>query len=98
LLQGDTRHAGNSSDGVVARRQIAEVLIQSLTCDEAVRKTFELVAIEGSAQEDFDALFAALDPDPKDGLDGVRDIPNQPLDDEPERVRDDLGKLSSRGR
>jgi len=26
LLQDDRRHAGNSSDGVVARRQIAEVL------------------------------------------------------------------------
>ena len=26
LLQGDTRQAGNSSDGVIARRQLAEVL------------------------------------------------------------------------
>ena len=31
LLQGDTRQAGNSSDGAVSRRQIAEVLVHSLT-------------------------------------------------------------------
>ena len=30
LLQGDTRQAGDASDGVIARRQIAEVLVQSL--------------------------------------------------------------------
>ena len=90
LLQGDTRQAGNSSDGVIARSQIADVLIQSLISDQALRKTFELVATQGQAQKDFDALFAALDPDPKDNLDGVRDMPNQPLEDEPDRVRHDL--------
>ena len=31
LLQGDTRQAGDPSDGVIARRQIAEVLVRSLT-------------------------------------------------------------------
>ena len=45
LLQGDKRQAGDPSDGVVARRQIAEVLVHSLTSDHATRKTFELVAI-----------------------------------------------------
>ena len=33
LLQGDTRQAGDPSDGVVARRQIAEVLVRSLSSD-----------------------------------------------------------------
>jgi uncharacterized protein YbjT (DUF2867 family) len=33
LLQGDRRHAGDSSDGVIARRQIAEVLVRSLGSD-----------------------------------------------------------------
>jgi uncharacterized protein YbjT (DUF2867 family) len=33
LLQGDRRHAGDSSDGVIARRQLAEVLVASLTSD-----------------------------------------------------------------
>jgi uncharacterized protein YbjT (DUF2867 family) len=60
LLQGDTRQAGDSSDGVIARRQIAEVLVHSLASDQAVQKTFELVATKGEAQTDFDALVAAL--------------------------------------
>ena len=35
LLQGDTRQAGDPSDGAVARRQIAQVLVRSLTSDAA---------------------------------------------------------------
>ena len=44
----------------------------------------------GTAPEDFDALFAPLDADPQGALNGVRDMANQPLEDEPRRVRDDL--------
>lgn len=98
FMQGDTRQAGNSSDGVIARSQIADVLIHSLTSDQALRKTFELVATKGPAQKDFDALFAALDADPRNALDGVRDAPNQPIEDEPPRVRDDLHTLSANRR
>ena len=94
FLQGDTRQAGNSSDGVIARRQIAEVLVGSLTSDHALRKTFELVATRGTAQRNLDELFAPLDPDPGNGFDGVRDTPNQPLENEPQRVKDDLHALS----
>jgi uncharacterized protein YbjT (DUF2867 family) len=90
LLQGDTRQAGDSSDGVVARRQIAEVLVRSLGSDHALRKTFELIAAKGPAPEDFDAIFAPLDADPQDALDGVRDRANQPVEDEPRQVRDEL--------
>src|SRR5271166_5588826 len=36
LLQGDTRQAGDSSDGVIARRQIAEILVSSLSADQAL--------------------------------------------------------------
>ena len=90
LLQGDTRQAGDPSDGVIARRQIAEVLVRSLSSDHALRKTFELIATIGPAPDDFDALFTPLDADPQDALDGVHDIANMPLEDEPQRVRDDL--------
>lgn len=90
LLQGDTRQSGGPSDGAVARRQIAELLVRSLSLEGAMRKTFELVATKGQAQSDFDALFAALDVDPPGALDGVRDAPNQPVEKEPQRVRDDL--------
>jgi len=96
LLQGDRRHAGDPSDGVIARRQLAEVLVRSLTSDQAVGKTFELVAAKGPASSDFDALFAALEPDPKGALDGVRDMANMPLDEEPSRVRDDLDAIEAR--
>jgi len=98
FLQGDTRQAGNSSDGVIARSQIAEVLVHCLSSDQALRKTFELVATKGPAQKNLDGLFAALDPDLENGFDGVRDTPNQPLDDEPQRVRDDLRTLVSNRR
>ena len=94
FLQGDTRQAGNSSDGVIARRQIAEVLVGSLTSDHALWKTFELVATKGPAQKNLDELFASLAPDPANRFDGVRDTPNQPLEQEPQRVKDDLHALS----
>ena len=99
LLQGDTRQAGDPSDGVVARQQIAEVLVRSLGSDAAVRKTFELVAERGPAPEspeDFDALFAPLQADPVNALDAVRDRSNMPLEQEPERVRVDLQRLGAR--
>lgn len=96
LLQGDTRQAGNASDGVVARRQIAEVLVQSLTSAAANRKTFELVAVQGPAQTDFEALFTPLEADPPGALDGVRDLANMPLENEPQRVRDDLKAVLAR--
>jgi len=96
LLQGDKRQAGDSSDGVVARRQIAQVLVQSLNSSQALRKTFELIASKGPAQDDFDALFAPLEADPQDTLDGVHDMANMALADEPERVREDLDVIRAR--
>jgi uncharacterized protein YbjT (DUF2867 family) len=98
FLQGDRRQAGDPSDGVISRRQIAAVLVHSLRSEAALRKTFELVAVKGPAQENLDPLFAALDADPPNALDGVRDMPNQPLEEEPQRVRDDLRSLSAIGR
>jgi uncharacterized protein YbjT (DUF2867 family) len=96
LLQGDRRQAGDSSDGVVARSQIAEVLVHSLGSDAATRKTFELVAGHGPAPTKFNLLFAPLDADPQGSLDGVHDMANMPLADEPQRVRDDLDTVLAR--
>ena len=47
FLQGDTHFAGNSSDGVIARRQIAEVLIGSLTSITRCRKPLSWLQPEG---------------------------------------------------
>jgi uncharacterized protein YbjT (DUF2867 family) len=95
FLQGDTRQAGNASDGAIARSQLAEVLVHSLTSDQALRKTFELVSTKGPAQTDLNPLFAALDRDTEGGFDGVRDMPNQPLEKEPQSVLDDLRTLAA---
>ena len=62
----------------------------SLTSDEALRKSFELVATQGPAQHDLEALFAGLDADPPGALDAVHDVANMPLQKEPQQVRDDL--------
>ena len=92
FLQGDKRRAGNSSDGVIARSQIADVLVASLTSPAADRKTLELVAETGPAQRDLEPLFAALDSDRE--LDGPGDVDNQPVDDEPAPVRADLDRIT----
>jgi uncharacterized protein YbjT (DUF2867 family) len=96
LLQGDRRHTGDSSDGVIARRQIAEVLVASLASHGALRKSFELVATQGQAQPHLDAEFARLDADLPGALDAVHDLPNMPLQEEPERVRHDFEAVSHR--
>ncbi len=96
LIQGDTRRAGTSADGVIARQQLAEVLVASLTSAAASGKTFELVAANGPAQADLEPLFATLDGDSPGGVDGVRDEPNQPLEREPQRVLDDLRTVAHR--
>jgi uncharacterized protein YbjT (DUF2867 family) len=86
FLQGDKRQTGTPRDGVIARRQIAEVLVQSLSSESAVGKTFELIADDGPAQQNLEPLFAGLDADQPGALDAVKDVANQPLENEPERV------------
>ncbi|TWF58717.1 SDR family oxidoreductase [Neorhizobium alkalisoli] len=97
FLQGDTRQSGTPSDGVIARRLIAQVLVASLTSEAARNKTFELVAEKGPAQHDLDPLFATLAADKTGGPDAVRDIDNMPLRDEPERVLGDLDAIRAQG-
>jgi hypothetical protein len=96
MLQGDTRWASDPSDGVVSRAQIARVLVASLTCDAADRKTLELVAEPGRAQADLTPLFAELQADPADALDAVRDRDNMPLEQEPAAVVAELDAICGR--
>ncbi len=96
MLQGDSRWAGDPSDGVVSRAQIAQVLIASLTSEAANRKSFELVAEPGPAQTDLDPLFQTLQPDPTGALDAVRDQENMPIDQEPPTVIADLESAKRR--
>ncbi|WP_250528314.1 SDR family oxidoreductase [Caballeronia sp. GAWG2-1] len=93
MLQGDTRHAGTPADGVIARRQIAEVLVTSLTLEQARNKTFELVAEVGPVPKDLAPIFAAVTADSGDfgkSPDGVGHAENMPLDQEPAQVLADL--------
>lgn len=96
MLQGDTRWAGDPSDGVVSRAQIAQVLVASLTSDAADRKTLELVAEHGRAQDNLAPLFAALRPDPADATDAVLDRDNMPQGEEPATVVADLDTIRGR--
>lgn len=96
LRQGDTHWAGSPSDGVVSRRQIAQVLVDSLTSASANHKTFELVAEKGAAQTNLEPLFAALPADPTDQLDAINDRDNLPLKDEPKNVLRDIDTVRER--
>jgi uncharacterized protein YbjT (DUF2867 family) len=95
LLQGDRRQSGTPADGVIARDQIARVLIDSLGNDAALNKTFELVAEAGTEQKDLTATFAALAADPRGSVDGAEDNVSLPLDDEPERFRGDYAVIGA---
>jgi len=97
LLQGDTRRAGSPADGVIARHQIARVLVDSLASSAADHLTVELVAERGPAQDDLDPVFAALDKDPDTSIDGVRDEANMDATAEPARVLADLNAVRNRG-
>ncbi|TAP28477.1 MULTISPECIES: SDR family oxidoreductase [Micrococcaceae] len=93
LLQGDTRRAGSPADGVIARHQIARVLIDSLSAPQSQRLTVELVAEYGPAPEDLGPIFAALDQDLASSVDGIRDPENMPLSKESASVRQDLERI-----
>jgi hypothetical protein len=69
-------------------------LVASLTSDGALRKTFELIATHGPAQGDLEPLFARLDADPRGALDGIHDLANMPLEQEPRSVRDELDAVT----
>ena len=96
MLQGDLRHAGTPEDGVISREQIAQVLVSALTKDEAKNKTFELVAERGEAQHDLSPLFADLQADEPQKNDGVLDIDNMPLREEPECIINELNLYSKK--
>ena len=95
MLQGDRRHTGTPEDGVISREQIAQVLVCALTNDAAKNKTFELVAERGEAQQHLSPLFADLLADDPEKNDGVLDIDNMPLREEPDCIINEL-KLYSK--
>jgi len=98
MEQGDRKWAGDPSDGVISRRQIAQVLVASLTSPAAVGKTLELAVERGPAQADLEPLFDELQPDAPGSLDAVLDVDNMPLENEPVAVREQLLDIRDRWR
>lgn len=90
MLQGDRRQSGSPRDGVIARDEIARVLVDSLSLETATRKTLELVAETGPEQDDLAPVFGALVPDAPGSLDGAEDSPRFELGREPKLFRSDL--------
>ncbi|MCQ9164235.1 SDR family oxidoreductase [Arthrobacter sp. STN4] len=95
MLQGDKRQAGSPADGVIARDQIARVLIDSLRIDAADHKTLELIADHGPEQDDLTAVFDSLTADPEGPLDAAEDNVNLSVTNEPETFRQDLATISA---
>jgi uncharacterized protein YbjT (DUF2867 family) len=92
VVRGDVTRPDTLSGAVDG----VDAVVFTLGSDHALRKTFELIATTGPAPDDFDALFAPLDADPHGALDGVHDMANMPLEDEPRPVRDDLDTVLAR--
>jgi uncharacterized protein YbjT (DUF2867 family) len=93
MLQGDRRQAGSPADGVIARDQIARVLIDSLHIDAANHKTLELIAEHGSEQKDLTTVFDALASDSSGSLDAAEDTVALPVGNEPDAFRRDLATI-----
>ncbi|WP_345474218.1 SDR family oxidoreductase [Glutamicibacter ectropisis] len=98
MRHGDTKQSGGPADGVIARDEIARVLIDSLSNEAANRKTLELEATQGKEQEDLTADFAALQADEPGAFDGVLDSNTVPVSQGPQLFRDDLDRIGSAGR
>jgi uncharacterized protein YbjT (DUF2867 family) len=93
MLQGDRHQTGRPRDGVISRRQLAQVLLWSLRSEAAYGKTFELTSDSGAQQEGLDAVAAELDPDIPGAIDAAHDAPNMPLIGEPEHIRVELERI-----
>ena len=91
----DLRQGDRTEYGPVRREHVAETLVQALRTPAARGRTVEVFSTDGPPVTDWDAAFAATDPDLPGRLDGVHDRSGLPLDHEPERVRDDLRRHRS---
>ncbi|PYY64534.1 SDR family NAD(P)-dependent oxidoreductase [Curtobacterium sp. MCPF17_003] len=93
MRQADDHLTGTPADGVIARHELARVLVSALTEPLAVNKTFVLVADRGDEQKSLTGVFETLMPDDAGALDGYGDRPNMPVDQEPQHIRDDLAHI-----
>jgi uncharacterized protein YbjT (DUF2867 family) len=93
MRQGDKLQTGTPRDGVISRRQLAQVLLWSLRSEASQYKTFELTAVTGQQQDDLDVVAAELDADTPGAFDAIHDVANMPLAAEPEHIRMELEQV-----
>ncbi|GJH40043.1 NAD-dependent dehydratase [Capnocytophaga sp. HP1101] len=91
LRQDDSHLTGSPKDGVISRRQLAEVLVRSAVTPSAKNKTVELVAEKGAKTTDLEALFKPTLADK--GIDGPLDKDNMPFAKEPQEVKNQLESI-----
>ncbi|MDR3431616.1 MAG: NmrA family NAD(P)-binding protein [Rouxiella aceris] len=77
------------------RQKVNRILVSALGNPAAENKTFELVAERGTEQQHLTPLFSALAADNPTEIDGVRDLDNMPLAQEPESVIGDLKRYTA---
>lgn len=94
MLQGDKRHAGTPEDGVISREQIARVLVTALSNDAAkIKRSNWSQSEEKHSRISLLCLQSCRVIIPKKN-DGVFDVDNMPLTEEPECVINDLNLYS----
>lgn len=99
ITQGRVNYALSSSDGAIAREQLAETLVAALSVPEAEFKTIELFAKQGERTQDFRRLFSSAMADrATENFDAINDPNNRPLKQEPAPVVNDLASLVQRKR
>lgn len=81
---------------MISREPIARVLVSALSNDAARNKTFELVAERGEAQQDLPPLFTDLRTDHRQKNDGILDMDNIPLSEEPECIIHELNCIPAK--
>ncbi len=71
----DLRQGDRVDYGVVRRTHVAQTLVEALSASSAVGRTVEVFSSDGPPLTDWQAAFAALDPDvvSADSLDGAHD-------------------------
>jgi hypothetical protein len=70
-------------------------VIRSLDSDQALRRTFELIATTRGGPGGLRRAVRASR-EGRGAVDGVHDVANMPLDEEPQQIRDDLDALVAR--
>jgi uncharacterized protein YbjT (DUF2867 family) len=95
MLQGDKRQPGSPADGVIARDQIARVLIESLHIDAANHKNFKLIADHGPEHKGLTLVFYALTTDAGESVDAAEDTVDLAVTNEPGTFRGDLATISA---